>query len=119
MPLAERTLSIIKPDATAQPGATGKISWYQVSNAIFSAQISPCAGDFEWVTDPNCKASGNETGGMAWKVGPKPANNPGFYCYLDPDKTYYINVVASDDGTWTTTTCDTPYCTWLVSVGGI
>ena len=25
MPLAERTLSIIKPDATAQPGATGKI----------------------------------------------------------------------------------------------
>jgi hypothetical protein len=101
-------------------GATGKISWAQASQAIFSVQISPCVGDFQFVTDPMCKASAVETGGIAWKIGTKPPTNPGFYCYLTPGKTYYINSVATDDGTWTTTTCTTAWCDWFVNyVGGV
>jgi hypothetical protein len=98
-------------------GATGHISWEQVATGEFSAQISPCPGDFGFVADPNCKASGIASG-LTWKIGTKPASNPGWYCYLDPNKTYYINVVSSGDGTWTTNTCGSTYCTWLVSVGG-
>lgn len=101
-------------------GATGKISWAQASQAIFSVQISPCVGDFEWVVDPYCKASGVEIGGLGWKIGTKPASNPLPVCYLTPGKTYYINSVATDDGSWTTTTCSTAWCDWFVNyVGGI
>jgi hypothetical protein len=98
-------------------GATGHVSWEQVASGLFSAQISPCPGDFDWVVDANCKASGIASA-LTWKIGTKPQSNPGFYCYLDPNKTYYLNVVSSDNGTWTTNTCGSTYCTWLVSVGG-
>ena len=110
-------MSFTTTGANASIGSTGGISWAAASAATFSAQISPCPGDFDWVVDANCKASGVETGGITWKIGTKPASNPGWYCYLDPNKTYYLNVVAADHGTWTTNTCAATYCTWLVAVG--
>lgn len=99
-------------------GATGHVQWEQVASGVFSAQISPCPGDFDWVVDGNCKASGIASA-LTWKIGTKPQTNPGFYCYLDPNTTYYINVVSADNGTWTTNTCGSTYCTWLVSVGAL
>jgi len=100
-------------------GATGKISWSEASQAIYSVQISPCEGDFQFVTDPMCKASGVFSGGIAWKIGTKPPTNPGFYCYLTPGKSYFINSVATDDGAWNTTTCTSTWCDWFVNyVGG-
>lgn len=105
--------------SSVSTGATGKIAWAAASTATFSVQISPCPGDFDWVVDANCKASAVETDGIVWKIGTKPASNPGWFCYLEPNKTYYINAVASDNGSWTTTTCTSTYCTWFVSpVGG-
>lgn len=97
-------------------GATGGVNWEQVASGVFSVQISPCPGDFDWVVDGNCKATGIASA-LTWKVGTRPPTNAGFYCYLEPNKTYYINVVSSGDGTWTTNTCTSSYCTWLVSVG--
>lgn len=99
--------------------AVGGISWAQASQAMFSVQISLCPGDFGHVIDPMCKTSAVETGGLAWKVGTKPPTNPGFYCYLTPGQTYYINAIATDEGSWTTTTCSTTWCDWFVNhVGG-
>ncbi|MBK6435980.1 MAG: hypothetical protein IPF83_09010 [Rhodanobacteraceae bacterium] len=112
-------MSFTTSGANAPVGATGGVSWAAASTAVFSAQLSPCPGDFDWVTDANCKASGVETGGITWKIGTKPASNPGWYCYLDPNKTYYLSVVAADHQTWTTTTCASSYCTWLVSIGAL
>lgn len=99
-------------------GATGKIQW--AAATTFTAQISPCVGDFDWVVDPFCKASGTETGGIGWKIGTKPPTGALPVCYLTPGKTYYINSVGSQEGTWTTSTCSTAWCDWFVNyVGGI
>lgn len=99
-------------------GARGHVTWEQVASGTFTAQISPCPGDFDWVVDDNCKANGIASA-LTWKVGTKPPTNPGFYCYLDANKTYYINVISADPNTWSTTTCTSTYCTWLVSIGAL
>lgn len=103
---------------TAAPlNASGNLSWEQVASGEFTVEISPCPGDFGFVTDPNCKASGIASA-LAWKVGSKPASNPGFYCYLDVNRIYYLNIIMASPGAWSTTTCGSPYCTWLVALGG-
>lgn len=88
-----------------------------VSATDFFVQLSTCPGEFGAPVDPNCKGSGVDSA-LAWKVGPKPSTNPGFGCYLDAGRTYYLNVVAAQEGTWATTTCNADYCTWFVAVGG-
>lgn len=98
-------------------GALGQISWEQSDgNADFAVMISPCPGDFDWVTAPNCKSVGNGFGGaLGWAVG---GGGGAFDCPLLTNKTYYINVVASATSPWTTSTCiGSAWCTWLVSVG--
>ncbi len=103
---------------TASPlNASGHVSWEQVATGEFTVEISACPGDFGFVTDPNCKASGIASA-LTWKVGQKPASNPGFFCYLDYNRTYYLNIINTSPGTWNTTTCGGAYCTWLVSIGG-
>lgn len=103
---------------TASPlNASGGLSWEQVSTGEFTVEISPCPGDFGLVTDANCKASGIASA-LTWKVGPRPANNPGFYCYLDYNRIYYLNIINTSPGSWSNTTCGGVYCTWLVSLGG-
>lgn len=98
-------------------GATGGISWEQSDgNADFAVMVSPCPGDFDWVGDPNCKVVGNGFGGtINWAVG---SGGQSWDCKLATNTTYYINVVASSSSPWTTTTCTSGWCTWLVSVGG-
>lgn len=102
---------------TVAVGAAGQVAWNPASSATFTVQISPCVGDFDYVTDPMCKRQAAEES-INWKVGPKPTSNPGPYCYVDANKTYYINVIGTVPPNWGTTTCDSAYCTWLVSVGG-
>lgn len=98
-------------------GTTGAISWTMASSSPFAVQISACPGDFGAGLDDNCHTSSVD-GGLAWKVGTKPALNPGFYCYLEPGRPYFLNVVAAQEGTPGTSTCTDERCTWLVSVGG-
>jgi len=102
-------------------GATGAIGWSQsgVAPGVVTVMISPCAGDFEWVTDGNCKTTSGEAG-LTWKVGTRPATSPGFYCYLNANQTYYINAIFAGPTTgYGTTSCPGSYCDWLISpVGG-
>lgn len=104
-------------------GATGGIAWVQsgVAPGVITVMISPCPGDFQWVTDGNCKTTSGEAQ-LTWKVGTKPATGAGFYCYLDPNQTYYINAVFSSEASgFATSSCSSglPYCDWLISpVGG-
>lgn len=100
-------------------GATGGVAWSQSGFAagVVTVMISPCPGDFDWVTDGNCKTTSGESA-LTWKIGTKPATGAGFYCYIPSGSTYYINATFSNPLTgYSNNLCEGLYCDWLVAIG--
>ena len=62
----------------------------------YTVSISECPGDFNVHLDqPACKFS-FET--FRWSTTPNPPGPPGFFCELEKNKTYYLNIVHSNNG---------------------
>ena len=61
----------------------------------FTVSISECPGDFNvHLNQPACKYN-FET--FKWSTTPNPPGPPGFFCELEQNKTYYLNIVHSDN----------------------
>lgn len=73
--------------------------------------ISTCPGNFDrnHLGQANCFKDGS--GNLLWST--DPAANPAYYCMLEKNKTYYLNIIHSDNSEgddYNTSDCDFPYC---------
>ena len=97
-------------------GTYGRISWEQPTSngSPLTVMISPCPGDFQYVTAAKCKATLGY-GSLTWYV--TSGTNPSTTCKLEPNKTYYVNAafVQSTDYFSNSCTVGQPYCNWFVS----
>ncbi|MCB1603950.1 MAG: hypothetical protein R3F25_07850 [Gammaproteobacteria bacterium] len=58
--------------------------------------ISECPGDFNvHLGQSTCKSNGSATGSLYWSD--MPDANPSLFCKIDRNKTYYLNIVHSND----------------------
>lgn len=103
-------------------GVFGGISWEQpaTNGAPLWVMISECPGDFEWMNNGNCKVhSGIST--LTWWVG---TGAPGWVCKLDQNKTYYLNAVFANPGSYTDSSCRDSNgsvmnnCHWFITGAG-
>lgn len=77
--------------------------------------ISRCPGDFD-PPDPLCVSGPRVAMTVHFSVGPPEES---WECELEPDQTYYLNLVHSDDAHTLEGTCDADMCGWqLVVYGG-
>lgn len=99
-------------------GTIGTFEWEQPSQngAPITVMLSPCPGDFQWVTEATCK-TGNAIGygAINWHVtsGTAQAGT----CKLLPNTTYYVNAAFVNPTGYTTSSCGAgnAYCIWFVS----
>ena len=78
-------LSMIPPGNGQGPASTAT-----------TISISECPGDFTThLNQPRCLAIGGGTPNIRWSQ--NPTTSPTFHCLLDKDKTYYFNIVHSND----------------------
>jgi hypothetical protein len=94
----------------------GRISWEQPTSngAPLTVMISPCPGDFQYVTNAKCKVTLGY-GNITWYVTTGTAHSSS--CKLEPNKTYYVNAAFVSDADYVTSLCPVgkTSCNWFVS----
>lgn len=97
-------------------GTDGELSWESANTNVGSlaVMISECPGDFEWITDARCKSYGGISA-LTWVVGTPQSPSAQQACPLQMNKTYYINAVFSQNGSYNTTSCNFASCYWFVT----
>lgn len=97
-------------------GTYGRISWEQPTSngAPLTVMVSPCPGDFQFVTAAKCKVTLGY-GNITWFV--TNGTNPSSTCKLEPNKTYYVNAAFVESSDYVTNSCPSgkPSCNWFVS----
>lgn len=97
-------------------GQYGKFSWEQPTSngSSLSISISPCPGDFQYVTDAKCKGTLGY-GALTWYV--TTGSAPSTTCKLLPNKTYYISAAFVQSSDYVTNSCSQglSYCNWFLS----
>lgn len=79
--------------------------------------ISECPGDFnEHLGQSTCKSNGSATGSLYWSD--MPDANPNLFCKIDRNKTYYLNIVHSNDvsSNYQNSGCDSSYCGLIMTL---
>lgn len=97
-------------------GTYGRVSWEQPTSngAPLTVMLSPCPGDFQYVTSAKCKVTLGY-GALTWYI--TSGTSPSTTCKLEPNKTYYINAAFVESTDYTTGSCTVgqPYCNWFVT----
>lgn len=107
---------------TADAVQLGKTAGY-IGNAVVTGssgtrliQVSKCPGDFSTAVGKGCRIEATFSRSLNWVIGTDGAN---YTCDLEPNETYYINVIFGSILNPLSTTCSTRNCftsissTWL------
>ncbi|MCY1062820.1 hypothetical protein [Nannocystis sp. SCPEA4] len=96
-------------ETTADQAQIGQL-FREADAALASAwsywSISRCPGDFTATTGP-CHAAGGAVGSLGWEIGSNTVPN---YCHLEPNTTYYVNILFGTSGDPAEPSCSADVC---------